>query len=414
VSKRVNQDLDRKPWRLLLWTVLAALVFGLIDLGELPEDYLRIARNSFHDHRASGDIVVVTIDETALRRVGNWPWARRYDGQMVDRLSEAGAKRIFFDINFTFPTNAADDGAFAKAIERSGRVSLFVRSRKGAYGSTQPVLDRPLPALAKNAKLALGTVRYNYQNAAWDLPYAAMMDGKKVPSFAAALANVDGTADKSFPVDYSIQVSSIPTYSAADLLSGRIPRSKLAGKDVVIGLGSDVLNDVFFIPGYGRGYGVYIQTLGAETLKKGKPVDLGWIPAFLIAIAAAALIVSRKRTRERGLILAGSLVAMLIIPGFLEANLVFADITPGLFVLLTMGVGLGWQRYRTRGLVNPVSNLPNLNALRARRAGRQEALVAARLANFEEIVASLPRDSERDLIEQIVARLRESGQDRQT
>jgi len=217
---------------------------------------------------------------------------------------------------------------------------------------------------------------------------------------------VDGTADKSFPVDYSIQVSSIPTYSAADLLSGRIPRSKLAGKDVVIGLGSDVLNDVFFIPGYGRGYGVYIQTLGAETLKKGKPVDLGWIPAFLIAIAAAALIVSRKRTRERGLILAGSLVAMLIIPGFLEANLVFADITPGLFVLLTMGVGLGWQRYRTRGLVNPVSNLPNLNALRARRAGRQEALVAARLANFEEIVASLPRDSERDLIEQIVARLK--------
>jgi len=406
VSKRVNQDLDRKPWRLLLWTVLAALVFGLIELGELPEDYLRIARNSFHDHRASGDIVVVTIDEPALRRVGNWPWARRYDAQMVDRLTEAGAKRIFFDINFTFPTNAADDGAFARAIDRSGKVSLFVRSRKGAYGSTEPVLDRPLPALARNARLALGTVRYNYQNAAWDLPYAAMMDGKKVPSFAAALADVDGPADKSFPVDYSIRVSSVPTYSAADLLSGRIPRSKLAGKDVVIGLGSDVLNDVFFIPGYGRGYGVYIQTLGAETLKKGIPADIGWLPAFFLAIAAGALTASRKRTGERGLILAGSIVALLVVPGFLEARLIFADIMPGLFVLLSMAVGLGWQRYRTRGFVNPISNLPNLNALRARRAGRQEALVAARLTNFEEIVASLPRDSERELIEQIVARLK--------
>ena len=406
MSKRGEQHSDRKPWRLLLWTVLASLIFGMIDLGELPEDYLRLARNSFHEHRASGDIVVVTIDEPALRKIGNWPWPRRYDGQMVDRLMDAGAKRVFFDINFTFPTNPADDGAFAKAIERSGRVSLFVRSRKGAYGSTEPVLDRPLPALAKNAKLALGTVRYNFQNAAWDLPYAAMMDGKKVPSFASALANVDGRADKSFPVDYSIKVSSIPTYSAADLLSGRIPRSKLAGKDVVIGLGSDVLNDVFFIPGYGRGYGVYIQTLGAETLKKGRPVDLGWWPAFFLAIAAAALAASRTRTRERGLILSGSILAMLVVPGFLETRLIFADVTPGLFVLLAMAVGLGWQRYRTRGLVNPLSNLPNLNALRAHRTKRQEALVAARLLNFEEIVSTLPRDSERELVEQIVARLR--------
>jgi EAL domain-containing protein (putative c-di-GMP-specific phosphodiesterase class I)/CHASE2 domain-containing sensor protein len=406
VSKRSSQDLDRKPWRLLLWTVLAGLVFGLIDLGELPENNLRAARNSFHEHSASGDIVVVTIDEPALRSIGNWPWPRRYDGQMVDRLMEAGAKRVFFDVNFTFPTNPADDNAFADAIERSGRVALFVRSRKGIYGSTAPVLDRPLPALSKHAKLVLGTVRYNYQNAAWDLPYSAMMDGKKVPSLAAMLANVDGPAGASFPVDYSTRISSIPTYSAADLLRRRIPRSALAGKDVVIGLGSDILNDVFFIPGYGRGFGVYVQTLGAETLKKGRPVDLGWIPAFLLGIAAAAFAVSRKRSSECGLILAVSIGAMLLVPGFLEARLIFADILPGLFVLLTTAIGLGWQRYRMRGLVNPVSNLPNLNALRAHRNNRQEALVAARLINFEEIVATLPRDSERELIEQIVARLK--------
>ena len=406
MSKRGEQDLDRKPWRLLLWTVLAGLVFGLIGLGQLPEDYLRIARNSFHEHSASGDVVVITVDEAALRQVGNWPWPRRYDGQMVDRLMAAGANRVFFDINFSFPTNPVDDGAFGDAIKRSGRVSLFVRSKSGADGSTRPVLDRPLPVLRQHAKLALGTVRYNYQNAAWDLPYSVMMDGKKVPSFAAALADVDAPAGTTFPVDYSIKVSTVPTYSAGDLMAGRIPRSKLAGKDVIIGLGSDVLNDVFFIPGYGRGYGVYIQTLGAETLKNGKPVDFGWTPAFFLAIAAAALAISRKRSGERGLILAGGLMATLVAPGFLEARLIFADVTPGLFVLLTIAVGLGWQRYRTRGLVNPISNLPNLNALRAHRSNRQEALVAARLMNFEEIVSTLPRESERELIEQIVARLK--------
>ena len=406
MSKRGDQKLDRKPWKLLLWTVLAGIIFGLIGLGDLPEDYLRIARNSFHEHRASGDVVVISVDEASLRQFGNWPWPRRYDGQMVDRLMEAGAKRVFFDINFSYPSNPADDRAFADAIERSGQVSLFVRSKHGAYGSTQPVLDRPLPILRRHAKLVLGSVEYNYENAAWRLPYATMIDGQKVPSLAAAIANVDGPTDSSFPVDYSRKVESIPTYSAGDLLSGRIPRSALAGKEVVIGLGSSILNDVFFIPGYGRGFGVYIQTLGAETLKSGRPRDLGWLPAFLLAIGAAALAVSRKRSRERGAILIAALSTLLVVPAFLEAQLIFATVAPGLFVLVIMATGLGWQRYRTRGLVNLVSNLPNLNALRGNRDGRQQALVAAHLLNYGEIVATLPRDSERQLVEQIVARLK--------
>jgi EAL domain-containing protein (putative c-di-GMP-specific phosphodiesterase class I)/CHASE2 domain-containing sensor protein len=406
VSKRVNQDLDRKPWRLLLWTVLAGLIFGLIELGQLPEDYLRIARNSFHENSASGDVVVITIDEAALRQVGNWPWPRRFEGKLVDQLKASGAKRVYFDINFSYASNPADDRAFAEAIERAGNVTLLVRTRQGAYSASQAITDRPLPMLTKHAKFALGTVRYNYQNAAWDLPYSAMVNGKAVPSFAASLANVSGTPGASFPVDYSIKVTSIPSYSAADLLAGRVPRSALAGKDVMIGLGSDILNDVYFIPGYGRGFGVYVQTLGAETLKRGRPVDLGWWPAFLLAVAISALVVSRKRSSERGLILSSAIAASLIGPGLLEARLIFADITPGLFVLLTMAAGLGWKRYRTRGLVNPVSNLPNLNALHVHRGGKKDALVAARVMNFEEIVATLPRDSERELIEQIVARLK--------
>ncbi|MES2326350.1 MAG: EAL domain-containing protein [Pseudomonadota bacterium] len=405
MSKQGKQDPDRKPWRLLLWTVLAGVIFGLVGMGELPENTLRAARNSFHEHSASGDIVVIAIDDRSLRQIGNWPWPRRTEGEMIDRLMAEGVGNVFFDINFSYATNQIDDQAFANAIQQSGRVSLFVRSKQGKVESAKTIIDRPLPLLRKHAKLVLGTVRYNYQNAAWKLPYATVLDGRKVPSLAAALAKVDGPVDQSFPVDYSIKLTSIPTYSAADLLNGRIPRSKLAGKDVVIGLGSDILGDIYFIPGYGRGYGAYIQTLGAETLKEGYPVDLGGWPAFILAVCGAALSASRKRSRERGLILAGMIAAMLIGPGILEARLIFADVTPGLFVLLTMAVGFGWQRYRNRGLVNAVSNLPNLNALRISADGRKHALVAARVLNFEEILATLPPNSERQLVEQIVARL---------
>jgi EAL domain-containing protein (putative c-di-GMP-specific phosphodiesterase class I) len=49
--------------------------------------------------------------------------------------------------------------------------------------------------------------------------------------------------------------------------------------------------------------------------------------------------------------------------------------------------------------------LPNLNALRSERDGRKRALVAARVLNYEEIVSTLPPNSETQLVEQIVARL---------
>src|SRR5207247_4830390 len=77
----------------------------------------------------------------------------------------------------------------------------------------------------------------------------------------------------------------------------------------------------------------------------------------------------------------------------------------GLFVLLVVGGVLVWRRFRVRGLVNTVSNLPNLNALRSNKDGRQQALIAARMLNYVEIVANLPPNSERQLVEQIVSRL---------
>ena len=131
VSKRANQGLENKPWKLLLWTAVAGLIFGLIQLAEPLEDFLRVGRNTLHHRNASGDVVLVLIDDKSLRQIGNWPWPRRKDAALIDRLTESGAKRIFLDVNFSFPTTADDDEALANSIRRAGRVWLFTRSRSG-------------------------------------------------------------------------------------------------------------------------------------------------------------------------------------------------------------------------------------------------------------------------------------------
>jgi RsiW-degrading membrane proteinase PrsW (M82 family) len=58
VSKRTQKP-EPKPWRLLLWTAFAGLIFGLIEAGEFLEQAMRVTRNNIHQHNASGQVVVI-------------------------------------------------------------------------------------------------------------------------------------------------------------------------------------------------------------------------------------------------------------------------------------------------------------------------------------------------------------------
>jgi EAL domain-containing protein (putative c-di-GMP-specific phosphodiesterase class I)/CHASE2 domain-containing sensor protein len=403
VSKRPTAKTESPPWKLLLWTAVAGLIFGLISFGEIAEDWLRASRNSLHWHKASGDIVLVNIDNRSLREVGRWPWPRRYHGQLTDRLSKAGAREIFFDLSFYGPTDPADDRSFAESIWRSGRVVLPVRARSGPGNGTEQDVA-PFADLTRHARLGTISAQYNLQSAVWRLPYSVHVGARQFDSFAAQLAGVE-RREGSFMLDYSIDPESVPTISAADVLNGRFSPERIRGKKVIIGWTTDVLGDMYWVPGTGLLGGVYVQIVGAETLKSGTPVYLGWVPLFLAALAVAALAVYRRKGPLTAILLGGSVIALLIGPAFLESRLIFLDVTPGLFVILCVGSVLTWRRFRQRGLVNTTSGLPNLNALRSNREGRKQAVVAARVLNYEEIVATLSPESERQLVEQIVSRL---------
>jgi hypothetical protein len=282
----------------------------------------------------------------------------------------------------------------------------------GSVDSGAPKLDQPpLPQFARNAQLAAISWTYNYQSAVWRLPYALRSDGMTVPGMAALLANRSGPTNGNYPVDYSIDPESIPAISAHKILDGSFDRRAVAGKDVVIGVTSNSIGDVYFIPGFRQAGGVYVHVIGAETLKSGKPVELGWIPAFLAALALAALVLRRSDERHVALV-ALAIPVLAIGPAILESRLIFIDVTPGLFVLFVTGGVLLRRRFQARGLVDSVSGLPNLAALKSGRLGRDKALIVARVLNYAEVVAALPPACERQLVEQIVTRLSVGARER--
>lgn len=400
-NKTKTQSSEKSPLKLLLWTAVIGLIIGVLGIGQLAEDQLRMLRLHASQKKASGDVVFVAIDDKSLSKVGRWPWSRTTHAAIIDRLTAAGAKQIVMDLAFEVPSDKSGDSALAQAIRKSGKVVLPVRGIPGRQGEQQ--LAGPMPMFRKGASLASMWVEYNYQNAVWTLPRAVTFEGRQVPSIATKLADAPSRSTDEFPLDYSTDPKSIPRVSAVDVLQR--PPLSLRGKSVIIGWDSGVLGDRYFIPGTGQLGGAYIHIIGAETLKSGSPRNAGWLGAFLIALGITAFGAFRKRWRDQSIIFGVLAAALLAGPIPLEANLIFIDVAPALLVTFTLWGGMLWRRYKNDGLTNAVSGMPNLAALKTFKNGRDQALVAARILNYAEIAASLPAEAERTLVEQIVGRL---------
>jgi len=66
---------------------------------------------------SADDIVVVGIDEPSFQQLQlQWPWPRSIHAQLLEQLSEQGAKVVAFDLLFPEQSNQRHDELFAAAI----------------------------------------------------------------------------------------------------------------------------------------------------------------------------------------------------------------------------------------------------------------------------------------------------------
>jgi len=272
------------PRKVLLWVVLAGLVFGLLGLGEPIDLIVHTGRAIVNQRPASDNIVIVKIDDASLRSVGNWPWSRRTQAKLVDQLSSLGSRQIVYDIMFAFPTDPQSDGAFADALRRAGRVTIGVN-----------LVNKPknnaliLPELQKHTKVADIFLPYSWDGRVHEIRYGVPSEEERIPSLSTAIAGLKVFPDGTYPLDYSVDPRTFSAVSAGDLIAGKVDPKLVKGKIALIGTTTDNLGDQFILPHYGRLGGVYIHALGAETLMRGRPFAFGWIPGLLLAIGFCAL-----------------------------------------------------------------------------------------------------------------------------
>jgi adenylate cyclase len=114
-----EKSLPRFYWPVvLIFAVIAAGVFYLRPpilsaLRNLAFDaYQRIPPSR---SLAGAPIQVVHIDESSLARLGQWPWSRATMAELTQRLGDAGAAAIVFDVIFAEPDRTSPEQLLAAA-----------------------------------------------------------------------------------------------------------------------------------------------------------------------------------------------------------------------------------------------------------------------------------------------------------
>ena len=214
----------------------------------------------FLPHAADPKTVIVAIDDASLARIGRWPWDRSVQGDLVQRLTEGGAKVIALDVNFPEVSTAQEDTALAQAIKDSGRVilplelSLELHNQKLTFDASKSV--QPIAEIQRMAK------RVGFSNTPLDadgvvrrIPLTVSgKSGGTVESFAYAAAELAGRAPdrNEIPTDAFGRVivnfpgssgKAFPFVSAADVLEGKADMSQFVGTTVFIGATAADLHD---------------------------------------------------------------------------------------------------------------------------------------------------------------------------
>src|SRR5665213_2789481 len=108
---------------------LVGLAIALVARLAAPDLLDRLMLISFDTYqriapRPPGDapISVVDIDEKSINTYGQWPWSRGLDAQLLDKLREAGAAVVAFDIVFAEPDRTSPKLLLAQ-LNKRGDVS---------------------------------------------------------------------------------------------------------------------------------------------------------------------------------------------------------------------------------------------------------------------------------------------------
>jgi diguanylate cyclase len=291
---------------------------------------------------ASGEVVIVGIDSPSIKDVGRWPWPRSKQAELLQRIDQKKPKAIFVDIGYQGTTEASEDGALRKTLaEMQSETKIIALASEDGQGNAKSVFSHR--AVVGNAQIVSAYFPYLF-GYVWEIPLNIPSDRGGIPSLSADAANIKTDQMTTYKVDYSIDPKTIPQISAKEILNKSAKADALAGKTVIIGVTDVSQNDVHSMPGWGEHPGVLFHAIGVETLRRGLPTGIGWLPFFVISLLLGLILLTKEGLRRNKHVVFGGISATLAASSSMTVAHIHNDPLPAIAFLLTSGIYIGRQK----------------------------------------------------------------------
>ena len=301
----------------------------------VSDQYRRMLASDTPDDR----ILVVDIDEASLLEIGPWPWPRFVVADLVERLlTDLDAKAVGLDIVFPSPAkdNLAGDDRLASLGENGPVVyaqAFDFASRHTPLETGVPVFSeavstpltssaKPIPAtgyVANHKGLSKsrcvgnigispdgdGQIRRVPLVVSWDgrnsylLPVAMMrcvVDPAQPHASHRSSLLTTGTGSAMWKVPFKRALTSYAVVSAADILSGRVKKTAVKGRWVLVGSSALGLNDRASTPLSPNTSGVMVHAAALTSLLDARfgeypksTIDGRWPASFWIVAGMLVL-----------------------------------------------------------------------------------------------------------------------------
>ncbi|MDH3232768.1 MAG: adenylate/guanylate cyclase domain-containing protein [Alphaproteobacteria bacterium] len=200
---------------------------------------------------AKSPVRIVAIDDASLKRIGQFPWPRTVMARMVERLREAGASTIVFDMLFAEPDDSSPDRAVRRWPDTPALKGLK------AAAAALPSHDRVMAAAMARTRVvtafALTAERNDVRpDVKSGFAYAGANPAPVIPAYAGAVTSLkmfEGAAQGN---------GSISFRPDRDLIIRGVPLFARVGKAIYPGLSAEALR----VAAGARGY--VVKAVGAS------------------------------------------------------------------------------------------------------------------------------------------------------
>ena len=298
------------------------------------------------------NIVIIVADDATVTRAGSWPLPRSLHARVLQRLVEAGAKTIAFDIIFAEPSpSLADDERLVQMSQRANNVVQAAAFIVPATATSQVPASARANAFTLPDRFAVASQNARAQSAVWvSSSWAALSQSAAAVGHVNTYPESDGSLlriphliryrDRVFPslalsaaaqwlgiaptqikahdqiieigarhvpvddegeswVNWAGGYRTFPTFTYQDVLDGRIGREQLKNRLVFVGIVAAGAYEFRATPFSSAQPAIELQANAANDILQNRPLNIvpTWaMPALLLlaCLTTGALVAPRQ------------------------------------------------------------------------------------------------------------------------